>query len=195
MYDLSARLTPADAVAALEGLRFKSNERRLKRYAVNDRIAEAVLGGSLSVMTLAQQAALGNAILVGRRRLTLADFPWTTRMQSEGCIVQHTTCVTHRVALVCETGAQPEDASVRIEWDFSSVNRRRGAPKEDDHAERVDWVLQKLGVPSDGAELTLKRLLRIKQRDDQRRATESDPEEEPETDPDREPEEEPETGP
>jgi len=168
LFNLSARVTPAQATAALEGLRFKTGERRLKRYVRGDKMAEAVYQGPLSVTTYEQHAALGDAMLVGRRRLTSADFPWTTHMDRESILMQHTTFVTHRVSLVCETGRAPEDASVRIEWDFSSAGKR--GIKQDDHAERVDWVLDKLafravdGATVPGAELTLKRLLRIRQK-------------------------------
>lgn len=162
MINLTSRIAPSQAVAALDGLRFKSGERRLKRYVRGDRIAEAVHEGSLSVTTYEQRAVVGDAALVGRRRLALVDFPWSSQMDGEGIVMQHTTYITHRVSMICETGASPEDASVRIEWDFSAAHRLR----EDDHAERVDWVLDKLGAKLDAkAELTLKRLLRIWQKD------------------------------
>ena len=162
MINLTSRIAPSQAVAALDGLRFKSSERRLKRYVRGDRIAEAVHEGPLSVSTYEQRATIGEAMLVGRRRLTLADFPWSTQMDGEGIVMQHTTYITHRVSMICETGAAPEDSTVRIEWDFAATHRLR----EDDHAERVDWVLDKLGTKLEAnAELTLKRLLRIWQKD------------------------------
>lgn len=162
MINLTSRIAPSQAVAALDGLRFKSGERRLKRYVRGDRIAEAVHEGPLSVSTYEQRATIGEAMLVGRRRLTLADFPWSSQMDGEGIVMQHTTYITHRVSMICETGAAPEDSSVRIEWDFTATHRLR----EDDHAERVDWVLDKLGTKLEAnAELTLKRLLRIWQKD------------------------------
>lgn len=153
--DLSAAIEPAQAVAQLDGLRFKSGERRLKRLARGGSIADAVLGGSLRVQNASVRADEGAALLVDRRWTTIADFPWVSRVDSEALVSQHTTHVTHRVCVVCES-EHGGGGSVRVEWDFAS-----GPRGQDDGAERVDWVLERLGAPlAAGAATTLARMLR-----------------------------------
>lgn len=159
--DLTAKVTPQRAVAELEGLRFKRTEHRMKRYSRGASIAEAVHDGPLRVMRMAPAASLAEAdppaILLDRRWTTIADFPWTTHMDTESMLLQHTTHVTHRVTLVCETGTSGSGAdSVRIEWDFAS-----GKKGSDDHAERVDWLMERLSPGAPAASLTLTRLLRL----------------------------------
>ena len=159
--NLTGKLSPRAAVSALEGLRFKMTERRMKRYFRGNKVAEACLDGPLKVYYIAQQATLPDAMLVSRRYLTLADFPFTSYMDSERLVRQHTTFLTHRVTLVCEVGLDddPSDDCVRIEWDFASGKKAQESKVADDHAERVDFVLSKLGVSMAApASLTLKRL-------------------------------------
>lgn len=158
--DLSSKLTPQRAVAELEGLRFKRTEHRMKRYTRGTSMAEAVLDGPLRVMKIQPVASAGAgpvALLVDRRWQTTADFPWTSYMDTESILLQHTTHLTHRVTLVCETGVDGAGSeSVRIEWDFASGKKK----SDDDHAERVDWLLARLDAGGTPASLTLKRLLR-----------------------------------
>jgi hypothetical protein len=176
--DLTAKVTPQRAVAELEGLRFKRTENRMKRYSRGASIAEAVHDGPLRVMRMAPAAALSAvpddpaALLLDRRWTTIADFPWTTHMDTESMLLQHTTHVTHRVTLVCETGTAGSAAeSVRIEWDFAS-----GKKGSDDHAERVDWLLQRLSPGAPAASLTLTRLLRLHKAGAQTHANDEVPE-------------------
>lgn len=153
--DLTSKVTPSRAVSALEGNRFKRTENRMKRYSRGGAMAEAVHGGPLKVMTVAPVVSIDNAILADRRWMTMMDFPWSTHMDSESMLLQHTTFVTHRVSVVCETG--PPDTgveSVRVEWEFA-------AGKDEDDCERVDWILEQLDAKGPvSASLTLKRLLR-----------------------------------
>lgn len=153
--DLTRAVTPAGAVAALEGDRFKRTEHRLKRYTRGGAMAEAVHGGPLRVMTVVPVATIDNAMLLDRRWMTMMDFPWSTAMDGEWLVLQHTTFVTHRVSVVCEAGPPGAGGeSVRVEWEF-------GAGKDEDDFERVDWVLEQLGAKGPvSASLTLKRLLR-----------------------------------
>jgi hypothetical protein len=86
--------------------------------------------------------------------MTMMDFPWSTHMDSESMLLQHTTFVTHRVSVVCETGPDTGLESVRVEWEFA-------AGKDEDDCERVDWILEQLDAKGPvPASLTLKRLLR-----------------------------------
>lgn len=152
--DLTSKVTPSRAVSALEGNRFKRTEHRMKRYSRGDAVAEAVHGGALRVMSIAPVAAIDNAFLADRRWMTMMDFPWSTNMDSESMILQHTTFVTHRVSLVCETGIDPGVESVRVEWEFA-------AGKDEDDCERMDWILEQLDAKGAApSSLTLKRLLR-----------------------------------
>lgn len=153
--DLTAKVTPSRAVSALEGNRFKRTENRMKRYSRGGAMAEAVHGGPLKVMTVAPVVSIDNAILADRRWMTMMDFPWSTHMDSESLLLQHTTFVTHRVSLVCETGLPDTGVeSVRVEWEFA-------AGKDEDDCERVDWILEQLDAKGPvSASLTLKRLLR-----------------------------------
>ena len=134
--NLTGKLSPRAAVSALEGLRFKMTERRMKRYFRGNKVAEACLDGPLKVYYIAQQATLPDAMLVSRRYLTLADFPFTSYMDSERLVRQHTTFLTHRVTLVCEVGLDddPSDDCVRIEWDFASGKKAQESKVADDHA-------------------------------------------------------------
>lgn len=158
IYDLTSSVTPARAVAELEGLRFKRVEHRLKRYSRAGHIAEAVHNGPLRVMHMRPSVHLDAAVLIDKRYMTQADFPWTSHMDTESLVLQHTTFVTHRVSVVCESGVHGEDtSSVRLEWDFASGKAGQG-----DDSERVDWVLERLGCATDvPASLQLKRLLRL----------------------------------
>jgi hypothetical protein len=153
--DLTTKVTPSRAVSALEGNRFKRTENRMKRYSRGGAMAEAVHGGPLKVLSISPVVTIDNAILADRRWMTMMDFPWSTHMDSESMLLQHTTFVTHRVSVVCETG--PPDTgveSVRVEWEFA-------AGKDEDDCERVDWILEQLDAKGPvSASLTLKRLLR-----------------------------------
>jgi hypothetical protein len=152
--DLTSKVTPSRAVSALEGERFKRTEHRMKRYSRGGAVAEAVHGGALRVMSIGPVAAIDNAILADRRWMTMMDFPWSTHMDSESMVLQHTTFVTHRVSVVCETGTDSNVESVRVEWEFA-------AGKDEDDCERVDWILEQLDAKGPvPASLTLKRLLR-----------------------------------
>ena len=154
--DLSAVVTPGRAVSQLEGTRFKQTEQRVKRYVRAGAFAEAVAGGGLRVCRMTPVGREGDAHLIDRRWMTMADFPWCSEMDSEGLLVKHTTFVTHRVTVVCERGPTTGDDCVRVEWDYAA-----GTGGDADHAERVDWLLAKLGAPAPAAAgLTLKRLLR-----------------------------------
>ena len=156
--DLTARLTPERAVAELEGLRFKRTEHRMKRYTRGAAMAEAVVDGPLRVMRLSPAAVIDDAMLLDRRWITLADFPWTSRMDAEALVLQHVTYITHRVSVVSEKGLPGAGTeTVRVEWDFS---KKRASDSDD--AERVDWVLEKLtgAARPVKAALLLKRLLR-----------------------------------
>lgn len=152
--DLTTKVTPSRAVSALEGNRFKRTENRMKRYSRGGAMAEAVHGGPLKVLSISPVATIDNAILADRRWMTMMDFPWSTHMDSESLLLQHTTFVTHRVSVVCETGPDPGVESVRVEWEFA-------AGKDEDDCERVDWILEQLDAKGAvSASLTLKRLLR-----------------------------------
>lgn len=152
--DLTSKVSPSEAVAALEGDRFKRTENRMKRYTNGGAIAEAVHAGVLKIMTITPVTAIDESMLVDRRWMTMMDFPWSTRMDTETPLLQHVTLVTHRVSVVCETGLSTGAKSVRIEWEFA-------AGKDEDDCERVDWIMERMGVrTSVSASLTLKRLLR-----------------------------------
>jgi hypothetical protein len=173
--DLSSQISPEKAVANLSGLKFKRVEHRLKRYARSGRIAEAYLNGPLKVYALKDMASLDNAHLLARRWLTLADFPWSSHMESETILLRHTVFVTHRVSVVCDTGYGPEDSGVRIEWDFATGKRVQDSRVVDDHSDRVDYILKAMGVESPSANLVLGRLKR-----ERSRATEQEQEQEQE---------------
>ena len=159
--NLSAQISPEKTVANLSGLKFKRVEHRMKRYSVNGNIAEAYLGGPLKVYTTRLKASVENACLVSRRWLTIADFPWSTIMDKEIILLHHTIFVTHRVSVVCETGLGPENNSVRIEWDFAAGKRAQESKVDDDHCERVDYILKTLGINQcPAAKLILGRLKR-----------------------------------
>jgi len=161
--DLTARVTPERAVAELEGLRFKRAENRMKRYTRDGAMAEAVVDGQLRVMRLSMAAAIDDGMLLDRRWITLADFPWTSRMDTETLVLQHVTYITHRVSVIAERGPPGEGTeSVRVEWDFSKKRK-----SDSDDAERVDWVVEKLtgAAPAVAAALLLKRLLRARASD------------------------------
>lgn len=160
--DLTAALAPEAAVARLAGLGFKRSERRLKRLARDGSIAEAALGGALRVMRVEVCASEGAALLLRRRWTTIADFPWASRMDTEALVVQHTTLVTHLVRVVCES--EPGGGGcVRVEWEFAAAAAAQG-----DGAERVDWVLDRLGAPAAApAARTLACLLRRHKRAEQ----------------------------
>lgn len=155
VYDLSSLLSPGRAVAALEGLDppFKRTERHLKRLVRGDAIADAVSQGGVRTMRVRTVAEDPPALLVDRRWTSLPEFPFTSRVDTELGLLQHTTFVTNRVSLVCEAG---DHDAVRVEWDFPRASSG-GAPD----AERVDWLLQTLGVRAAPAALTLARLLRV----------------------------------
>ena len=158
--NLTSDISPEMAVAKLAGLQFKRVEHRMKRYTVDGKIAEAYLDGPLVVYVLVPTASLDNALLCARRRLTIADFPWSSHMDSETILLHHTIFITHRVSLVCETGLDPSHSSVRIEWDFAAGKRMHEGHVDDDHSERVDYVLKALGIESPPARLVLGRLKR-----------------------------------
>ena len=160
--DLSRYVAPGRAVAELEGMNFKRSEQRLKRFARSGAIAEAVHNGPLRVYKASFVASQGEAHLIDRHWMTQADFPWTSYMDSEVLLIQHTTYLTHRVSVVCESGLEGHGVdSVRIEWDFASGKKHA----KEDHSERVEWAMDRLGVPKGvGMSLALKRLLRLKPR-------------------------------
>lgn len=159
--NLSSEISPEKAVANLSGLKFKRAEQRMKRYTMNGNIAEAYLDGPLKVYTLKPKASLDNATLFSRRWLTIADFPWSSHMDTETILLQHTIFVTHRVSVICETGLGPEHNSVRIEWDFAAGKRVQQSKVDDDHCERVDYILKTLGISKcPAAKLILGRLKR-----------------------------------
>lgn len=158
--NLTTDISPEKAVANLSGLKFKRVEHRMKRYVRNGKMAEAYLDGPLKVYTLKPKASLDNYLLFARRWLTIADFPWSSHMDTETILLQHTIFVTHRVSVICETGIGPEHNSVRIEWDFAAGKRVHDSKVDDDHSERVDYILKTLGIKSPAARLILGRLKR-----------------------------------
>lgn len=158
--NLTTDISPEKTVALLAGLKFKRVEYRLKRYARNGKIAEAYLEGPLKVYTMRPKASIDNSFLFTRRWLTIADFPWSTHMDSETILLQHTIFVTHRVSIICEIGFHQEDSSVRIEWDYAAGKRVQESKVDDDHSERVDYILKTLGIKFPAAKLLLGRLKR-----------------------------------
>lgn len=152
--DLTSKVTPSRAVSSLEGNRFKRTEQRMKRYTRGGVMAEAVHDGPLRVMSISPVAAIDNAVMVDRRWMTMMDFPWSTHMDSESMVLQHTTFVTHRVSVICEVGIDSNVETVRVEWEFA-------AGKDENDYERVDWILEQLAVKGPVcSSLMLKRLLR-----------------------------------
>ena len=156
LIDLTHNITPEEAVASLEGNRFKKTEQHLKRYCRDGLMAEAVLDGGLKVFMMKPIANKGNATIADRRWMTMMDFPWLSAMDHETMILKHTIFVTHRVSVICEKGIQGSGGDcVRIEWEFANG-------VEEDDAERVDWLLHRLGESSStGSGILLKQLLKM----------------------------------